>query len=569
MWAKWTSNDRILAGVSFEDRVNVSSNLTYIYNVDASMTRLVAMRWDGEDPVNPVPLVKKRILQPQFQANVIDFLEDDPDHVLMQMDVDEMNIVGVQKIDVRRRSKIFERVIRGREVIRSWKTDKDNIVRYGEGVSNKNRQLKVRSVADYRRTEDTSWFYLYDVDLNKEDIPFKFVAFTDDPNVIYILKPAENGNNSLYTYNVNTKQTEALIAGSDDYEIEFVKLDEDGKPEWYRYNAEKPGIGYLTDDGKRLDAIFKKNFPNKYVSINSKSRDNNKIVFKVSASNDPGTYYLLDINAGKIEMLNYIYQEVNVDTLSQMKPVSYEARDGLNIPGYLSLPNGNENKKLPTVIFPHWGPAIRDTLRFNYIAQFLTSQGYAVLQMNYRGSTGYGKAYEKLGDHQWGNKMLEDINDGTTWMIEQGYADPDRICIFGDTYGGYAALQSIVKDQSLYKCSIAHAPITDLETYRETRRNYTNFRAHMNYIESEEYDLHQASPANNVDKINIPVLLMHSEKDRRVRVRQSQGFESKMKAAGKEIEFVHWKEGNNFLSGQVQRVDFLRQTGLFLEKHLK
>ncbi len=120
MWAKWTSNDRILAGVSFEDRVNVSSNLTYIYNVDASMTRLVAMRWDGEDPVNPVPLVKKRILQPQFQANVIDFLEDDPDHVLMQMDVDEMNIVGVQKIDVRRRSKIFERVIRVYPVRPSW-----------------------------------------------------------------------------------------------------------------------------------------------------------------------------------------------------------------------------------------------------------------------------------------------------------------------------------------------------------------------------------------------------------------------------------------------------------------
>jgi len=256
-------------------------------------------------------------------------------------------------------------------------------------------------------------------------------------------------------------------------------------------------------------------------------------------------------------------------TYTSKQPISYEARDGLTIHGYLSLPKESSQANLPTVIYPHWGPEFKDSWHYDYVTQYLTSLGYAVLQMNYRGSTGYGTEFHDLGKHQWGDKMLEDINDGSHWMVREGIADPNRMCILGDTYGGYAALQSVVKDQSLYKCSITHAAITDLETYRNLLQRYLDFTFIMDYIESENYDLEEASPANNIDKINIPVLLLHSNQDTRVKSRQSKSFESKMKSADKDVTYINWKEGNNFLSGQKQRTEFLLETGKFLDKHLK
>lgn len=567
-WAEWISNDRIVAGVRFEQKVDVAQQNSAIYNVELTLTRLVSMNWDGENAFNPVPLVNRR-LQPQFQSTVLDFLENDPEHILIQLDVNEINDPGVHMININTKSKRFVTKFKGRRAIKYWQTDRNHDVRFGRGTTNNRRSLKVRDVAFYRKTKDSPWFELYDVDLNKEDRPFSFVAFSDEPNVVYILKTSENGKTSLFTYDVDRETTINKISASDDNDVIYVHLDDNGTPDWYRYNGEKPGIVYLTEYGKKLDAVFKKNFPNLFVSIYTKSKDGSKVIFKTSAPKEPGTFYLFDLEDRKMEMLGYNYKEVDVESLTSKDPISYQARDGLSIPGYLSLPKVENAKNLPTVIFPHWGPKHHDAWGFDYVAQFLTAQGYAVLQMNYRGSTGYGKEYTRLGDHQWGNKMLEDINDGTKWMIEQGYADPNNICILGDTYGGYAALQAIVKDESLYKCSIAHAPITNLTTYRETRRDFTNYRETMNYIESDDYTLTEASPGNNVDKINIPILIMHSKNDTRVKVRQSEGFYSRMTSAGKNIKFINWEEGNNYLSGQLQRVDFLKQTGLFLEQHLK
>ena len=309
-WVKWTSNERVLVGVSFDDRVDISPVGNFIFPVDARLSKLVAMDWNGENSLNPVPIVDRKV-QPQFQANIVDFMMSDPDHILVQIDVDELGVVGVQKIAINSRSKRYTKILRGRFIILNYEADGNHVVRYGNGTTGIYGRTKQRYIAYYRFAEDEEWFELYDIDLKQEIRPFEFVAFTEDPEVIYILKSDKNGKHGLYKYNVSTKQVIEKISEDEDYEVEYVELDDFGKPLWYSYHAEIPGIVYLTDFGKRVEAIFKKSFPGKYVEILSETKDPSKVVFKVSASNDPGSFYILDLNNMQIEMIYYIYKEVD------------------------------------------------------------------------------------------------------------------------------------------------------------------------------------------------------------------------------------------------------------------
>lgn len=189
--------------------------------------------------------------------------------------------------------------------------------------------------------------------------------------------------------------------------------------------------------------------------------------------------------------------------------------------------------------------------------------------MNYRGSSGYGTDFEEKGYREWGRKMLEDINDGTKWVIEQGYADPKRICIMGGSYGGYAALQAVVKDQSLYKCSVSFAPVTDIIRMFRDDRAFLDYRRHERYVRNEEIDSADISPINHVDKLNLPLLLIHGTDDRSVSYKHSKTLASKMKKKKrKDFKFITQKGGDHHLSREKYRIQFLQQVEKFLQKYL-
>ncbi|MBL4612568.1 MAG: S9 family peptidase, partial [Emcibacter sp.] len=202
---------------------------------------------------------------------------------------------------------------------------------------------------------------------------------------------------------------------------------------------------------QQLSKMLQRIFPDQQAYVASYSKDKKKFIIHVSSPTNPGDYYFLNMNSKKMDWFSEVYPGLDDEKLSPVISMSYKARDGLDIPAYLTLPVGvKEQKNMLTIIMPHGGPFARDSYGFDYWAQFLATRGYAVLQMNYRGSTGYGEGYEALGHNEWGGKMLDDINDGAHWMIEQGYADPKRICIVGGSYGGYAALQTLIKEPGLY-----------------------------------------------------------------------------------------------------------------------
>lgn len=546
-WVKWTSNNKILASIRFSSkRDSGSRGLT-----DTTETRLIYMDWDGKNMQNPIMLMEGRmgvgpVSQggniPQFQDDVVDFLDDEPEHILIQLDLEQTLSKAVYKLNLRTKDR--HRILRGRSIIQDWKVDSNHVVRFGEGRSRSQANKSVRHVAYYRKEDGDGWDTLFEYDELTEDKPFNFVGFEDNPEIIFISKWNNQGNLDYFKYNVDSKEIIGELSDTETNEV-------------------------TGGTNSRVRRIISANFPDENVSIYSKTPDEKVFILKVVSPINPGSFYILDFNKGSMDPIAYNYAALDYEMLSEMKAVKYQTRDGLEIPGYLTLPKNSDGKNLPTVIMPHGGPRARDSWEFDYWVQFLVAQGISVLQMNYRGSTGYGAEFEQKGHQEWGRKMLEDINDGAKWMIDEGYANPDRLCIMGGSYGGYAALQGVVKDSNLYKCSVSFAPIADMSSYMAYRKRYADYKTYENYVLSDEWTLDDASPINNIDKINIPVLLIHGNIDRRVRVQQSREFYDKMEKAGKDIKYIEFEDGDHFLSNEEHRIEFLSEVERFLAEHLK
>lgn len=565
-WAEWLTNEEILAGLSYTERYKGGD----LFN---SAFGMVSVDWKGEKATLIAdPNVDYRDIIPLYDLRVIDIMKDDPDHILVQV-VGDGNPERGWKRDVYKRNirtQDMEIYHQGVRTIKRWVSDKDHNIRLGFGVPRGLSIMEARDIAHYRKDVNSDWIELYDYNIrygsgvtrdDREEAPYRVISLSSNPSELFVTKANQYGKQALYIYNVDSEKFVSEIASNDKYDLENFVFDDQYNLESYKFEGERPTIVHVGERGEKLNNIFAQTFPGSTVEIESQSKDKNRMIIRVTSPTDPGTFYFYDENQKKIEMIGYIYQKVDLEKLSPMTPIEYKARDGLIIPGYLSLPHGVGEKNLPTIILPHGGPLTRDNWRFDFWVQFLTTQGYAVLQMNYRGSTGYGEDYMEKGFHEWGRKMVEDINDGAKWMISQGYADPNKMCIVGASYGGYAALQTVVKDETLYKCSVAFAPVTDLSM--EFRNINTTF------IESKEWTYDEASPSNHINKFNIPILMFHGDLDENVDVKNTRTFNNKMERAGKDIKYIEFENENHFLLNQEYRIRFLRELGHFLEKHLK
>jgi dipeptidyl aminopeptidase/acylaminoacyl peptidase len=284
----------------------------------------------------------------------------------------------------------------------------------------------------------------------------------------------------------------------------------------------------------------------------------------------PGTYYLLSRENLELSRIGDRYaSHLKPEQLHDVERVSYVARDGLTIPAYLTRPVASG--PLPMVVLPHGGPTTRDYLGFDPVAQFLASRGLAVLQPNFRGSSGYGAAFEAAGYGEWGLAMQDDVTDGVRAMIERGIADAERICIVGWSYGGYVALMGAVKTPDLYRCAVSGAGITDIRRMLSEGARYKfglKDRPAVGDYQKDRGKLKDTSPINNVEAIKIPILLVHGDKDRSVPIGHSKKMAAKLKKLGKPHRMVVLKDGNHRLSLERNRVQFLRELESFLTENL-
>lgn len=282
-------------------------------------------------------------------------------------------------------------------------------------------------------------------------------------------------------------------------------------------------------------------FPGELVDLTSASRDGSKLVFGVRGDNDPGQLYLFDRDNGSLRFLMKSRPGLDPAKMAHVVPFSFKARDGQLLHGYMTMPGG-QSHGLPTIIHPHGGPiGVRDDWGFDAEAQMLANRGYLVVQLNYRGSGGYGKAFEDAGHGQWGQKMQDDLTDATHWVVEQGYANPNRMCIYGASYGGYASLMGAAKEPSLYKCAVGYVGVYDLPlmfkkgdiSERDSGQRYLK-----RTLGTDPQQWHDRSPVFLADRIKVPVFLAAGLKDVRAPHEQTEEMRDALKAAGHPAEVV-------------------------------
>ncbi len=308
------------------------------------------------------------------------------------------------------------------------------------------------------------------------------------------------------------------------------------------------------------------------VVANDKAEDK----FIVVASNDrsPGSRNLFDAKTGTLMKLVDVAPWLKEAQLAPMKPVEYKSRDGLTIHGYLTLPLGCEAKNLPVVINPHGGPWARDTWGFNPEVQFLANRGYAVLQMNFRGSTGYGRKFWEASFKQWGKSMQDDITDGVQWLIKQGIADPKRVAIYGGSYGGYATLAGVAFTPDLYAAAVDYVGVANMFTFMKTIPPYWKpfldmFHEMVGDPEKDKAMMEAVSPVMHADKIKTPLFVAQGAHDPRVNKDESDQMVEALKKRGVDVEYmVKDNEGHGF-HNEENRFDFYGQMEKFLAKHLK
>jgi dipeptidyl aminopeptidase/acylaminoacyl peptidase len=420
----------------------------------------------------------------------------------------------------------------------------------------------------------------------KENLEFKTIKtlnfketlqplfFTFDNKQVYALSNLERDKTAIIRYDIaNDKEIERLFEHP---EVDVMNLSYSKKRKIItaaRYYTDKNHFHFFDEQRKKLQVVLEQKLPDYEVYIASMNRAENKVLVRTRSDKSRGSYYFYDLETKEFRKLVDTSPWLNEDHLSDIVPIEYVARDGLMIYGYLTLPRGVEAKNLPVVINPHGGPWVRDYWTFNPEVQFLANRGYAVLQMNFRGSTGYGREFWELSFKQWGKSMQDDITDGVNWLIEQGIADPKRIGIYGASYGGYATLAGLAFTPELYTCGVDYVGVSNIFTLIESIPPYWEpylemFYEQVGHPEMDKEYLESVSPYFHVDKIKAPLFIAQGANNPRVKKEQSDTMVEALKERGVEVLYmVKDNEGHGF-SNEENRFDFYREMEKFLARHL-
>jgi dipeptidyl aminopeptidase/acylaminoacyl peptidase len=423
----------------------------------------------------------------------------------------------------------------------------------------------------FRAKDGRSWQLLGTETLNGSvSVGFTPVAVDRDKDVAYGFDVA-NGHTALFSVALDGSGKREPVLARDDVDVDaLIRLGRSRRVVGASFVTDRRETAYFDPELKRLTQSLRKALPGTpLIDIVDASADESKLLIFAGGDIDPGRYYLYDKTSHHLDEVLPARPQLAETKLAVVKPMNYAAADGTQIPGYLTLPPGSDGKNLPTIVMPHGGPDSRDEWGFDWLAQFFANRGYAVLQPNFRGSTGYGQAwFNKNGFQSW-QTAIGDVNDGGRWLIKQGIADPAHLAIVGWSYGGYAALQSAVLDANLFKAIVAVAPVTDLETLRQEHQGFTDFVQVDAQIGHGAY-VRAGSPAQNAERFLAPVLMFHGDRDQNVGVGESRLMASRLKSAGKPVEYVefhnldHQLDDSAVRAGMLDKMDGFLRTALHL-----
>ncbi|WP_052736493.1 alpha/beta hydrolase family protein [Aquincola tertiaricarbonis] len=571
-WARWVNNDRLVVSLRFASRRQFTGTVE---------TRLVSVKADGSgvidltrfDRGSSITTVRRT---QQQQDRVIDWLPSDGRHVLLQLRSVDSNELGVVRLNVETGAR--STVMSPERGALRWLTDAQHRVRVGV-FSDTDGHWSVRAT----EPQGGAWRTLWRFDKSEDGVwP---MGFGTDPQRLYVNAQHE-GRSAVFSVQLDDATLPRTLVLAD------ARHDVGGSLLRAPLSGEVLGIagagpaGDDEDDGdggtlwsppwRALLKGLNQALPGRYNRIIHMAHDGQRFLLFSSGNGQPGQYFVGDRDKGTIALVADAYPELSDATLVGKQRTAIRARDGLPLNVYLTLPQGRKlgdgGAALPMVLLPHGGPHSRDDDDFDAWTEFLANRGHAVMQVNFRGSDGYGTAFKAAGLRRWGLEMQDDLTDAVQWAIGQRVADAGRVCIVGGSYGGYAALMGVVKTPELYRCAISFAGVSHLPDLILHQSEYIGgLRASDRMIGEfwgDRAQLRATSPALQAERIRVPVLLVHGTADRSVPVEQSREMAAALKSAGKPHRYIEQEGGDHHLSRHEHRLAFFEAMEQFLDQHL-
>jgi dipeptidyl aminopeptidase/acylaminoacyl peptidase len=544
-WCGWVGVRHVLCGsVSPVRRRNRVFERTRLYGIDAGAQTVHELNVRLQDPV---------------RDQVIDFVASRPAHALLQHD--PLGRGYPEVVELNAASGALRVIERAHPPVRRWMSDGRGRVRlgisYDGGIAGLHR----------RRPGTDDWELYHEQSLTDPDA-LGPLAFGQHSSELLVLKHHQ-GRAALFRINVDRQPPDPILLFADPaYDVAGPLVQDPSTRALLavRYVAEVERSHFFDSAEAARQAWIDEQLPDAVNSVIDRSHDGNRLLVQSASDVDPPSLYLAELSPQRLTMLAHLYPELETRKLAATQPMTYRARDGQRIPAYLTLPA--RARSLPAVILPHGGPEARDSKSFNPLVQFLASQGYAVMQMNFRGSLGYGAGFAAAGAGQWGGVIHNDITDATRWLVEQGIADPTRICIVGMSFGGYAALLGAVRESEWYACAVSFAGATDLMALAQHAQRLPGAHIWKERLGGSQRGLWEMSPLSNVRTMETPVLLMHGPNDPVVPISQARRFARAMNEAAKPHLLIERADCDHEMSVESCRVAFYTELARFLRERL-
>lgn len=548
-----SATERDLAGYFWAN----NNRIVYVQDTGGDENyRLYAVDIDGSNQKDLTPFEK-------VMVQVVDDLKDNEEEMLIAMNKRDARIFDVYRININTGDMVM--VAENPGNITGWVTDHDGKLRIATTTDGVNTSIL------YRKTEEDEFKSIITTNFKETLSP---AMFTYDNKNVYMLSNIGRDKLAIVKYDIeNNKELELIYEHPEVDVSSLISSDKRKIITGVSFITDKRRNHFFDKERKELQETLEAKLPGYEVVVTGSNRDEDKVLVRTYSDKTRGAVYFYDLKTKEFIKLADISPWLNEENMADQKPIKFTSRDGLTIHGYLTLPKGVEAKNLPVVVNPHGGPWARDTWGFNPEVQFLANRGYAVLQINFRGSTGYGRKFWEASFKQWGKKMQDDVTDGVNWLISQGIADPKRIGIYGGSYGGYTTLAGLTFTPDLYACGVDYVGVANLFSWMAAIPPYWKPYLEMLYEmvghpEKDSVLLYEASPVFHVDKIKVPLLIAQGANDPRVPKAESDQMVEALKKKGIDVPYiVKDNEGHGFRN-EENRFDFYRAMEEFLGKHL-
>jgi len=521
---------------------------------------LFGVNIDGSNPIGFTDFEGVR-------AQIIDDLPDQKDFVVIGLNKRNKQVFDPYRLNLKTGE--ISMLAENPGNIQGWMFDHDGKLRLATAIVDGVNQSIL-----YRENEEDEFKTIITTNF-KEGFNPQFFTF-DNKKIIGSSNLGRDKSAIVEFDPVTAKEVKVLYA-NDDYDVNGVGYSRKRKVITAAYfESWKSERHYFDSTSKATFEKIQKQLAGYEIGITGVNKDENVLILRTYSDKSLGAYYIYNSEDDKMEKIVNVSPWIDENEMSNQLPIAYQSRDGLKINGYLTLPKGYnmENaKNLPVVINPHGGPWARDSWGFNPEIQFLANRGYAVLQMNFRGSTGYGRKFFEASFKKWGREMQDDITDGTKWLIDKGIADSTRIAIYGGSYGGYATLMGLVKEPKMYAAGVDYVGVSNMFTFMKTIPPYWEPMLEMMYemvgdVEKDSTMLREVSPVFHVDKIKAPLFIAQGANDPRVNVDESDQMVRAMKEKGIEVEYLVKKDEGHGFRNEENRFEFYRAMEKFLNLQL-